>query len=116
MSDMQCLLMNVPGGDDLKMKGWDIRQGGPSPLFVNKRYVLLESHRCSVLNFYRFDAGITTIQSHPHIEHILAVGRCTSDSLNLFQAVVRTHDINHQLQQHGSHLRHAQAARAAHRN
>ncbi|KAL1951932.1 hypothetical protein VTO73DRAFT_1081 [Trametes versicolor] len=46
------------GGDDLKMKGWDIRQGGSSPLFVNKR----------------FDAGVTTIQSHPHIEHILAVG------------------------------------------
>ncbi|KAH9849755.1 WD40-repeat-containing domain protein [Lenzites betulinus] len=45
------------GGDDLKMKGWDIRQGG-TPTFVNKR----------------FDAGVTTIQSHPHIEHILAVG------------------------------------------
>ncbi|KAI0778192.1 WD-40 repeat-containing protein [Trametes elegans] len=46
------------GGDDLRMKGWDIRQGGAKPLFVNKR----------------FDAGVTTIQSHPHIEHILAVG------------------------------------------
>ncbi|KAI0825128.1 WD40 repeat-like protein [Trametes gibbosa] len=45
------------GGDDLKMKGWDIRQGG-TPTFVNKR----------------FDAGVTTIQSHPHIEHVLAVG------------------------------------------
>ncbi|KAI9063069.1 WD40 repeat-like protein [Trametes sanguinea] len=46
------------GGDDLKMKGWDVRQGGSAPLFVNKR----------------FEAGVTTIQSHPHIEHILAVG------------------------------------------
>ncbi|KAI0724560.1 WD-40 repeat-containing protein [Cerioporus squamosus] len=46
------------GGDDLKMKGWDAREGGARPLFVNKR----------------FDAGVTTIQSHPHIEHILAVG------------------------------------------
>ncbi|KAI0639409.1 WD-40 repeat-containing protein [Trametes polyzona] len=46
------------GGDDLKMKGWDIRQGGSQPIFVNKR----------------FDAGVTTIQSHPYIEHILAVG------------------------------------------
>ncbi|RPD82546.1 WD-40 repeat-containing protein [Lentinus tigrinus ALCF2SS1-7] len=46
------------GGDDLKMKGWDIREGGAQPLFVNKR----------------FDAGVTTIQSHPHIEHIIAVG------------------------------------------
>ncbi|KAI8995633.1 WD-40 repeat-containing protein [Trametes punicea] len=46
------------GGDDLKMKAWDIRQGGSAPLFVNRR----------------FDAGVTTVQSHPHIEHILAVG------------------------------------------
>ncbi|KAI0365253.1 WD40 repeat-like protein [Pilatotrama ljubarskyi] len=46
------------GGDDLKMKGWDIRQGGSAPIFVNKR----------------FDAGVTTIQSHPYVEHILAVG------------------------------------------
>ncbi|KAI0361613.1 WD-40 repeat-containing protein [Trametes cingulata] len=46
------------GGDDLKMKGWDIRQGGAAPIFVNKR----------------FDAGVTTIQSHPYVEHILAVG------------------------------------------
>lgn len=36
------------------------------------------------LNLYRFDAGVTTIQSHPHIEHILAVGRCASDTLNVF--------------------------------
>ncbi|KAI0655085.1 WD-40 repeat-containing protein [Cubamyces menziesii] len=46
------------GGDDLKMKGWDIRQDGSAPLFTNKR----------------FDAGVTTIQSHPHLEHVLAVG------------------------------------------
>ncbi|KAJ8489776.1 hypothetical protein ONZ51_g2749 [Trametes cubensis] len=46
------------GGDDLTMKGWDIRQGGSAPLFTNKR----------------FDAGVTTIQSHPYLEHILAVG------------------------------------------
>ncbi|KAF9231705.1 WD40-repeat-containing domain protein [Melanogaster broomeanus] len=46
------------GGDDLKMKGWDERQGFDQPTFVNKR----------------FDAGVTTIQSHPHIEHLIAVG------------------------------------------
>ncbi|KAI0756984.1 WD-40 repeat-containing protein [Daedaleopsis nitida] len=46
------------GGDDLKMKGWDVRQAKQQPLFVNKR----------------FDAGVTTIQSHPFIEHMLAVG------------------------------------------
>ncbi|KAF9229278.1 WD-40 repeat-containing protein [Gyrodon lividus] len=46
------------GGDDLKMKGWDERQGFDQPIFVNKR----------------FDAGVTAIQSHPHIEHLIAVG------------------------------------------
>jgi len=46
------------GGDDLQMKGWDERQGFVRPIFVNKR----------------FDAGVTTIQSHPHIEHVIAVG------------------------------------------
>ncbi|KAH7930977.1 WD40 repeat-like protein [Leucogyrophana mollusca] len=46
------------GGDDLKMKGWDARLGFEQPIFVNKR----------------FDAGVTTIQSHPHVEHAVAVG------------------------------------------
>ncbi|KZT65138.1 WD40 repeat-like protein [Daedalea quercina L-15889] len=46
------------GGDDLKMIAWDIRQDFSQPLFVNKR----------------FDAGITTIQSHPYVEHLIAVG------------------------------------------
>ncbi|KAI0961563.1 hypothetical protein AcV7_000634 [Taiwanofungus camphoratus] len=46
------------GGDDLNLKSWDIRQGFSQPLFVNKR----------------FDAGVTTIQSHPYVEHLIAVG------------------------------------------
>ncbi|KAF9056166.1 WD40-repeat-containing domain protein [Panaeolus papilionaceus] len=46
------------GGDDLKMKGWDIRQSLDQPTFVNKR----------------FEAGVTTIQAHPNKEHIIAVG------------------------------------------
>ncbi|THH16897.1 hypothetical protein EW146_g3829 [Bondarzewia mesenterica] len=46
------------GGDDLKMKMWDVRQGFHQPAVTNKR----------------FDAGVTTIQSHPHVEHIIAVG------------------------------------------
>ncbi|KAH9950337.1 WD-40 repeat-containing protein [Amylocystis lapponica] len=46
------------GGDDLKMRAWDIRQDFSRPLFVNKR----------------FEAGITSIQSHPYIDHIIAVG------------------------------------------
>jgi len=52
--------MNIiySGGDDLKLKGWDIRQDLSQPIFTNKR----------------FDAGVTSIQSHPHVEHLIAVG------------------------------------------
>ncbi|KII94377.1 hypothetical protein PLICRDRAFT_153974 [Plicaturopsis crispa FD-325 SS-3] len=57
------------GGDDMKLKGWDVRQGFDSPTFVNKR----------------FDAGITTIQSHPHIEHLLVVGSYDAN-VRLFDA------------------------------
>ncbi|KAF8445936.1 WD-40 repeat-containing protein [Boletus edulis BED1] len=57
------------GGDDLQMKGWDERQGFDQPIFVNKR----------------FDAGVTTIQSHPHIEHLIAVGSYDS-KVRLFDA------------------------------
>ncbi|KAF9526455.1 WD-40 repeat-containing protein [Crepidotus variabilis] len=46
------------GGDDLKLKSWDLRQGFDQPLFTNKR----------------FEAGVTTIQNHPHIEHLVVVG------------------------------------------
>ncbi|KIY71628.1 WD40 repeat-like protein [Cylindrobasidium torrendii FP15055 ss-10] len=46
------------GGDDLQLKGWDIRTDLSQPAFVNKR----------------FEAGVTTIQSHPHVEHLIAVG------------------------------------------
>ncbi|KAG9042112.1 hypothetical protein FS837_011344 [Tulasnella sp. UAMH 9824] len=46
------------GGDDCKMKGWDLRQGTMTPTFTNKN----------------FEAGVTTIQSHPFEEHVLAVG------------------------------------------
>ncbi|KAJ7487605.1 WD40-repeat-containing domain protein [Mycena galericulata] len=46
------------GGDDSKLKGWDTRQGFSQPTFTNKR----------------FEAGVTSIQSHPHGEHEFAVG------------------------------------------
>jgi len=42
----------------MKLKSWDIRLDCSRPLFINKR----------------FDAGVTSIQSNPHIEHLLAVG------------------------------------------
>ncbi|KAF9076287.1 WD-40 repeat-containing protein [Rhodocollybia butyracea] len=51
------------GGDDFKLKGWDVRSPMCNPTFVNRR----------------FDAGITTIQSHPHVEHLLAVGSYDSN-------------------------------------
>ncbi|KAK4054768.1 hypothetical protein OIV83_000692 [Microbotryomycetes sp. JL201] len=60
------------GGDDLKLKKWDLRMIGcnvqgrddddvdreVTPVAVNKR----------------FDGGVTSIQSHPTREHVLAVG------------------------------------------
>ncbi|KAL0071975.1 hypothetical protein AAF712_000898 [Marasmius tenuissimus] len=46
------------GGDDLKLKGWDLREDLHRPTFLNKR----------------FDAGVTTIQCHPYREHLIAVG------------------------------------------
>ncbi|KAG8998509.1 hypothetical protein FRB94_006854 [Tulasnella sp. JGI-2019a] len=56
------------GGDDCKLKGWDVREGGSKATFVNNS----------------FDAGVTTIQSHPHTEHMLAVGS--------YDATVRLYD------------------------
>ncbi|TFK77092.1 WD-40 repeat-containing protein [Pluteus cervinus] len=46
------------GGDDLTLKSWDLRGPKDRPIVTNKR----------------FDAGVTTIQSHPHVESLLAVG------------------------------------------
>ncbi|BGP21770.1 hypothetical protein JCM10295v2_000645 [Rhodotorula toruloides] len=47
------------GGDDLTLKGWDLRQGCDRPTFVNKR---------------TFEGGVTSIQSHQHVENLFAVG------------------------------------------
>ncbi|KAI9512577.1 WD-40 repeat-containing protein, partial [Russula earlei] len=46
------------GGDDLQLKVWDVRRGFEQPIITNKR----------------FDAGVTCIQSHPNVEHLIAVG------------------------------------------
>ncbi|KDQ30788.1 hypothetical protein PLEOSDRAFT_1037842 [Pleurotus ostreatus PC15] len=46
------------GGDDLQLKCWDIREGFSKPVFLNRR----------------FEAGVTTLQSNPHREHLLVVG------------------------------------------
>ncbi|GAA5831863.1 hypothetical protein JCM11251_003914 [Rhodosporidiobolus azoricus] len=47
------------GGDDLCLKGWDLRMGCEQPTFVNKR---------------SFEGGVTTIQSHHLVENLFAVG------------------------------------------
>lgn len=67
----------LPGGDDFKLKGWDIRTDLRNPMFVNKRFAFLISLISTPrpMCIFSFGAGITTIQSHPYIEHLLAVGR-----------------------------------------
>jgi len=46
------------GADDCLFKGWDMRMGVTQSTFTSKKH----------------DMGVTSIQSSPHIEHILATG------------------------------------------
>lgn len=51
------------GGDDRKLKGWDLRRVG-----CNTPTVVVDD--C-------FDAGVTCIEWHPQQEYVMAVGSCT---------------------------------------
>ncbi len=78
------------------MKGWDIRQGFSEPTFVNKRYVYFH-HRVRMYSIARsFDAGVTSIQSHPYVEHLIAVGRYVhafrAHSLSLKRIIYTSYD------------------------
>jgi diphthamide biosynthesis protein 7 len=63
------------GGDDCKWKAWDIRAPLTQPVFQNKRSVRLLCTFGANAIISRFEAGVTSIQSTPHREHLVAVGR-----------------------------------------
>ncbi len=62
----------VLGGDDLKLKTWDLRQGFAEPAHVNRS----------------FKAGVTTIQSSPFVEHLIAVGRRAHTALTNIASIM----------------------------
>lgn len=62
------------GGDDLAMKGWDVR----TPIRKGHREATFVTRKC-------FDGGVTTMQSHWNKEHLWAVGSYDS-TLRLFDA------------------------------
>jgi diphthine methyl ester acylhydrolase len=49
----------LSGGDDCCLKLWDLKQNHSVPLWISSKH---------------FQAGVTSAQWHPHLEHIFAVG------------------------------------------
>ena len=71
------------GGDDLALKGWDMRM----PLYNGQRASIFTTRKWYVLMtyFFSFEGGVTTIQSHPHKQHYWAVGSY-DEKIRLFDA------------------------------
>lgn len=81
------------GGDDLALKGWDIRtpcyEQERAPIFTCKRGYVRQSSNLTK----RFDGGVTSIQSHPLRQHYWAVGSY-DEKLRLYDARQMRYPVN----------------------
>ena len=59
------------GGDDLTMKGWDIRQGFTQPIFTNKRHVTIVAYLLLVSYIHKDSMQALHLSRPIHIRNIL---------------------------------------------